>query len=640
MRIQINNVSHDYAGTVVLTGVQAAIGPGARIGIVGANGCGKSTLVRIMTGDLEPTTGTVTSEPGTRTGYVPQSMETHDAETVGDCLLADVLSLREQLRSLEHEMAEPTDRLETILREYEAAREQYDAAAGDTAEERAERLLSELGPAADLSQRLATLSGGEQNVLALARAVISRPDLLILDEPGNHLDFAGLAWLEAYLRRYPGAVCIVSHNRYLLDRVVETIWEIEGGRLTEFTGNYSDYRFSRLAQALSDQATHAVEQRKLARLEALVQTFELRARATGDPKWGKRLRARRTQLEKAREAAIDAPTLGEEQIDVSFHRSSVKSDIALRIQGYAKRFAHRVLFENADLTVHVGDRVGIVGPNGCGKTTLLGELVTTGNWEHPVLRVGPSMRVGYCAQKRDRFPAHTTVLDATLSIGPFTRKEAFSALSRLRFEWDDLDRPVGSLSGGEWNRLQLALAILGRANLLVLDEPTNHLDIPSREAVEEALADFTGTIVTVSHDRYFLDAVATTIVEITERRLRVYEGSFSEFWRDRAPRVGKAARTGNLARRRDAVAGSASGAGVRSGRDARDTVPVGGTGATAPDGASIERRIMELEAEQQRLEAGMAGAFAAGDYRKGRKVGDDLAKVRSRIDELYARWGT
>ncbi|MFW6292835.1 MAG: ribosomal protection-like ABC-F family protein [Spirochaetota bacterium] len=625
MRVQINNLSHDYAGTVVLTGITATILPGQHIGIVGANGCGKTTLVRILSGELEPTSGSVTSDPGTRIGYVPQSMELAGARTVGEYLLADVLSLREELRRLEHAMGEPTDRLEQILRDYETVRESYDTVHGDTAEERAERLLGELGLTAGLDQALATLSGGEQNVLALGRAVILQPDLIILDEPGNHLDFAGLAWLEEYLRRYSGAVCIVSHNRYLLDRVAETIWEIERGRLTEYTGNYSDYRFARLSQALSDQATYSVQQRKLARLEELVRVFEERARVTGDPKWGKRLRARRTMLEKSREAAMDTPSIGDSRIEIAFHRTGVKSDIAVDISRYRKAFGERVLFDNAGLTVHVGERIGIVGPNGSGKTTLLEELVANGSWDNAQLRVGPSMRIGYCAQKRERFAKGISVGDAMLTPGHSSRNEIFSVLSRLGFAWEDLDRPVESLSGGEWNRLQLGVAIIAKANLLVLDEPTNHLDIPSREAVEEALGEFDGTIITVSHDRYFLDAISDTIVELADLKLQRYQGSFTDYWMSRRPRSRPSAGQADLHRRRSAVHSAPS--------KSRDT----SNGSEAF--AGTEQRIMELEAKQNDLEAQMAEAFAAADYRRGRGLGAELTEVRKRIEELYARWG-
>jgi ATP-binding cassette subfamily F protein 3 len=633
MRITLNNIAHDYAGTVVLAGVTEKINSGERIGIVGANGCGKTTLVRILTGELTPVSGAVTADGQIQVGYVPQHMEADETIALGDYLLSDVLAQRSRLRRLEEEMAQvdPSDEaaLARVLDVYQAEREQYDRRHGDHAEEGIERLIREMGLSVTLDQPLETLSGGERNVISLAHAVIERPDLLVLDEPGNHLDFAGLEWLESYLSGYDGMVCVVSHNRYLLDRVATRIWELCGGKVRSYSGGYSDYRFARLTQALSDQATYNAQQRTIQRLEELVRTFELRARVTGDPKWGKRLRARRTQLDKTRQAAMAQPDLGNGKIEVAFTESRVRSDIAVDVAGYNRSFDDLHLFSDASLTIHVGERVGIVGPNGAGKTTFLNDLVRTGAWENQTIRIGPSMTVGYCAQHRDRFPPETSVLDAMLSVGNFTRKEVNSVLGRLLFEWEDLDRPVGTLSGGEWNRLQLGIAIIAKASLLVLDEPTNHLDIPSREAVEEALAEFNGTILTVSHDRYFLDAVAERIEEIADRSFISYPVRFSEYWAAR-PRAGRpAARTGELAQRGRAVTGKPAPKRGAAGRPADQA---------ATDRAA-EAAIEQLEAEQRDLERKMAAAFDDGDYRGGRKLGRDLEKVRARIEELYEQWG-
>ncbi len=618
MRITLNNISHDFGGTVVLTNAGGAIVPGDRIGIVGPNGSGKTTLIRIITGDLEPVTGAVVRESDTRIGYVPQHLETHDATTVGDLLLRHIHEMREQLREVEAVMgtvdADDEKRLASVLKRYQAAREPYDAMEGDTAEGRASRLLDELGLPGGLEQEIRTLSGGERNVLSLARALVDQPNLLVLDEPGNHLDFAGLAWLEAFLSRFAGAVIVVSHNRYLLDKVATSIWEIFGHRVSAHTGNYSDFRFNRLTQAISDQATYSVQQGVIARLEALVKTFEQRARTTGDPAWGKRLRARRSQLAKTRELAMDRPEIAEKSIQVRFTDGTAKSDIAIHVQNYSRGFDERTLFNGADLLVHVGERVGIVGPNGSGKTTFLTDLVDRGNWDDHTLRVGPSMRVGFCAQQRDRFGAETTVLDAMLSQGNFTRNEIFGIVSRLLFDWEDLERSVSSLSGGEWNRLQLSMAIIARANLLILDEPTNHLDIQSREAVEEALAEFTGTIIAVSHDRYFLDAAVNRIVEIKDLGFASYEGTFTEYWFERA--AGSRVADATLERR-----------GKQIGK------------RTTHDESRIESEILKLEERQRELEHLMANAFATGSQRDGRTHAKDLEKVRSRIEELYARWG-
>ncbi len=647
MRTTLNNLPHDFGGTVVLTNATGAIIPGDRIGIVGPNGSGKTTLIRIITGDLEPVSGAVVRQSDTRIGYVPQHLETHDATTVGDLLLHHVREMREQLREIELAMgtveAGDENRLASVLKRYQAARQPYDAVEGDSAEGRASRLLDELGLPGGLAQEIRTLSGGERNVLSLARALVEQPNLLVLDEPGNHLDFAGLAWLESFLSGFSGAVIVVSHNRYLLDKVATSIWEIFGHRVSAHTGNYSDFRFGRLTQAMSDQATHSVQERTIARLEALVKTFEQRARTTGDPKWGKRLRARRTQLAKTRELALDRPEIAEKSIQVRFTNGTAKSDIAIHVQDYSRGFGEHALFDGADFLVHVGERVGIVGPNGSGKTTFLTDLVKRGNWDDHTLRVGPSMRVGYCAQQRNRFDTQTTVLDAMLSEGNFTRNEVFGVVSRLLFEWEDLERTVSSLSGGEWNRLQLGMAVIAKANLLILDEPTNHLDIQSREAVEEALAEFAGTIIAVSHDRYFLDAAVNRIVEIKELGFASYDGTFTEYWFERAS--GTRITDASLERRgkqtgRHAAKGGANderGGGGNRGRFANR----GGTrDPAAHDESRIESEILKLEERQRELERLMTEALTTGSQRDGRKHAKDLEKVRSRIEELYARWGT
>ncbi len=265
MRITLNNISHDFGGTVVLTSVAGAIVPGDRIGIVGPNGSGKTTLIRIITGDLEPASGDLVLENDTRIGYVPQHLETRDATTVGDLLLRHIHEMREQLRELELEMgavdADDRNRLESVLKRYQAARERYDVMEGDTAEERASRLLDELGLPGGLAQQIRTLSGGERNVLSLARALVEQPNLLVLDEPGNHLDFSGLAWLESFLSRFNGAVIVASHNRYLLDKIATSIWDLFSHRVSAHTGNYSDFRFSRLTLTVSDRTTWPVQHR-------------------------------------------------------------------------------------------------------------------------------------------------------------------------------------------------------------------------------------------------------------------------------------------------------------------------------------------------------------------------------------------
>ncbi len=657
MELTLHDVHMDYAGTPVLRGLTARIGPSSRIGLIGANGTGKTTLLRIISGALEPTTGSRVESGDVRLGYVPQRLDVELYDSVGDLLLADVHELRHRLGEIEERMAadaEGGESLERTLAEYAQVREEYDARSGDVAEELASKTLAEVGLPASLDQPLHTLSGGERNVLALALALMHRPNLILLDEPGNHLDFAGLDWLEGFLRGFRGAVLIVSHNRYLLDRVVETIWHLDGGRMNSYAGGYSDFRFERLSRALSDQADFKAKSQHVERLSELVRQFEVRARATGDPKWGKRLKARRTQLEKAKADLGDAPVLDGRRIDLAFPDGAARSDIALEVRDYSRTVGDRMLFSRAELLVENGERVGLVGANGSGKTTFLRDLVTRGSWEDHSMRIGPSMRLGYCAQHRDDEAAdigvgdhaaengarcrggggwggRPTLLELAHKRGAPTRQEAHRVLGRLLFSWSDLDRPVATLSGGEWNRLQLGLAIIGKANLLILDEPTNHLDVESREAVEEAIRGFAGTVLVVSHDRYFLDAVVTRIVELSELRFESHPGSFSEYWRDgrHAARSHGAAQPNRSGKATATVAARGRQVGAKS--EAHNS-----RGAA---NARIEEEIVSLEAERDRLECRINSAFEGGDYRRGRKLSEDLKRVNARIEEMYRKWG-
>ena len=335
----------------------------------------------------------------------------------------------------------------------------------------------------------------------------------------DHLDYAGLEWLEEILAGFPGAVLLVSHNRRLLDRTVTRILELTGGRIREYRGNYTDYRLTRLQALVAQRADYVAAQKRIAQLNALVARLAAVAAVRSDKAHGRRLRARRTQLAREASQAVARPELRQERVSVVLPQARSEANVALQVIGYERRFGDRVLFRDARLEISCGERVALVGPNGCGKTTLLRDIVAHGAWEHPVLRVGPSLTVGYCAQSQDTLAADQTILDAFIDLGLGNRREVLGALRGYLFTWDDLDKRIGVLSGGERNRLQLAAAVQRQANFLVLDEPTNHMDIPSCEAIEDALLAFTGTVLLVSHDRYLLDSIATAVVEVRDQGL-------------------------------------------------------------------------------------------------------------------------
>lgn len=530
MLLTVQNLKKDFAGTTVLDGLDFQIDPGRKVGLIGRNGAGKTTLLRILTGADDDYRGRVARTPGVKVGFAGQHFPEFDG-TALQWLTANLAPLAAELTRLEEAMASAEgEALDKVLADYGTAREHWDAVGGDEAEDRARTLLGTLG----LSHREATptarLSGGEQNLLAIAKALSDRPDLLILDEPGNHLDVWGQAWLEEFLRDYPSAVLVVSHNRTLLDKSVDRILELTDGKIRSWVGNYSAHRLEKLKLDCAQGLNFAADQKKLERLEALVKKFREIATATADPSWGKRLHARQTQLNKFREQAATAPEVDRALVDVSFTTRVSGSRLALRVTGYDKAWGDRVLFHRAGFEMEVGDRVALVGPNGCGKTSFLTDLVTTGGWENPILRVGPSLRVGYVSQKQEVFDPNRTILEEFERLKPTGRQAVHGLLARFLFGWNDLDQKVAALSGGEMNRLQLARAVFLEADFLILDEPTNHLDIPSREGVEEGLADFRGTLLTVSHDRWFLDQTVTRIVEVRDYGFDSWDGTFSEFW--------------------------------------------------------------------------------------------------------------
>jgi ATP-binding cassette subfamily F protein 3 len=627
--IRLDRVSKSFGQQEVLAAVSLEIAEGNKIGLVGRNGAGKSTLVAILLGLEEVSCGRVEMRPGLRIGYVPQSLEARSPdETVQQALLGSYFARRQHLETLAGALANQAGAaLDQALVRYQSALDEHEAAGGDAVEKRAAALLDALGLEGRMWQPLATLSGGERSVVGLARALLHDPELLVLDEPGNHLDFDGLAWLEEFLRGFRGAVLVVSHNRYLLDRVVDAVWELDDARLTPYAGNYSRYRLTKLERLSAQQAEYAANQKRLAQLEALVQRFADIARAHADPAWGKRLRARRSQLARERAQAVARPEVDTRRPLLRVETAASRADIALSVAGYERRQGERVLFRGASLELRSGERVALIGANGSGKTTFLRDLAEQGAWDHPCLRIGPSQRVGYADQHQRTLPRDRTVGQFLTANGAGHRSRVAALLSRYLFVWSDLDKRIGDLSGGERNRLQLACLELVAPDFLILDEPTNHMDHASCEAIEEALVDFRGTLLIVSHDRYLLDKLNAEIVELEAGQLRRTGLVFSEYFAQLAP-ARREARVHTRGRTRREAAEP------RVASDARRA----SVSRSSSDGTELERRITVLEVEKSELEASITRALAAGDHQRGRKLSTRLATLRASLERLYERW--
>jgi ATP-binding cassette subfamily F protein 3 len=617
----LNNVTAQYGSQKVLKGVSFEIGSEDRLGLIGPNGSGKTTILKILLDEDVPSEGSVNIAGGVRIGYVPQYVEGGDDELVLDWLISEYITLGDNLRLAEEHLAIASEAdMESAMQSYQKARDKYDSVDADRRPDEAQATLDSLGLNGKEDQEIGTLSGGEKNVLSLARALLNEPDFLILDEPGNHLDFQGLAWLEEFLISFNGAVLIVSHNRHTLDRVATGILTLEDGKVSRYVGGYSDYRATRLRELLAQQADYSANQKRLAQLEALVKRLELTARAVASKKAGKRLRSRRSQLVREKEQAVDKPVSEVSAIGAEFADGRTQANIVLQIRGYSKAFDDLSLLENVDLDVTSGERVAIIGPNGSGKTTLLKDIVEKGDWNDDVIRIGPSIRTGYAAQQQEVLDGGRTILEAMMSSPPESNETvAFALLRNFLFTREDLRKKVSNLSGGERNRLQLAALMKLKPNFLILDEPTNHMDIPAREAIEEALYDYEGSILVVSHDRYFLDKIVGRVLELEDRDLVSFEGNFSEYWQatqKSMPEQSGRVNTRGSDRKRTRV----ERAELRSDVD------------------SLERRINDVEAEKLELEQALSSAFESEDVRKGKRLNRDLTRATTLLEDLYEQW--
>jgi len=533
-----SKVSKDYGGNPVFREIDLEIIEGERIGLVGENGGGKSTLFKLLAGLEDPTEGVISRRRNLTIGYLSQEVDPGQShKTVFEAVsevtqeLVDLPILLSQLeaRMADPEIAADPDAMAAILDEYGKAQERFEALGGYTLEHKVETVLHGLGfGPAWYDQELGTLSGGEKKLVNLARILIKMPDLLLLDEPDNHLDLEAKAWLEQYIQSYPGTVLIISHDRRLLDRAVKKIFELEDGKISDYAGNYSYYFEERQRRLLKEYELYTLQQNEIKRLEASMR--QLKGWAKLSDKMSSRAEYMAKRVEQARQEAIDRPILIRDKIKVNLDpdRSGKK---VLEVKGLSKSFNGQELFEPFDFTILYGERVGIVGANGSGKTTLLKTMLEMIPADAGTVKIGASVVVGYYAQEQETLPFDSTPLDFVRRIKPMNEPQAISFLHGLLFAFEDINTPIRRLSGGEKSRLQLARLMLTDANFLLLDEPTNNLDITSVEVLEAALEEFEGTILTVSHDRYFLDKIVTRILAIgDDGRVRMYPGNFSYYY--------------------------------------------------------------------------------------------------------------
>lgn len=545
----LTGVNYTYFDRPVLSDLSWEIQAGQKIGLVGANGGGKSTLLQLLLGRLTPDAGAIFRKRELTIGYLPQDLGGDPEVDMARSMLETVLSgspeiagLRSALAEREAQMAEPevysdATRLARVLEAHGKLLHAYEAAGGLTFENRARSTLRDLGLLeSDFDRPLAILSGGQAKLAALARLLVWGPDLLLLDEPDNHLDVTGKERLEKLVRAYPGAVVIVSHDRYLLDQVVDRIAELERGQVVVWPGTYSVYAVNKQLAVMRQEQMYRAQQKRVAQIEAAIARWELAAKTLQDERAARQARSRHKMLE--RMDRIERPAeQSRMRLELGGWRGSQK---VLEAHAMEKWFADKQTGElksvlsGLDLLVWHGERVGLVGPNGAGKSVLFRCILHEAGLggEPPdggIIKLGPSVRIGYYAQQHETLNPEWTLIEAVRDAKPMYENDAIAFLARFLFDYLAAQKQVRHLSGGERSRLQLARLMLSDVNFLLLDEPTNNLDIPSAEVLEGALEGFAGTVLVISHDRYFLDRMVDRVVGLEEGRLIEVAGGYSDY---------------------------------------------------------------------------------------------------------------
>ena len=530
--LQANKIERSFVGEVLFDNISLQVDERDRIALVGKNGAGKSTLLKILVGEEEPTSGEINKKRDLSLSYLAQDSRFESSNTIYDEMLHvfdDLRKTEKTLRQMELEMGEKTGAdLEKLMQDYDRLSEEFRQAGGFTYEADIRAILNGFKFDESMWQmKIEELSGGQNTRLALAKMLLEKPNLLVLDEPTNHLDIETIAWLENYLVNYSGALLIVSHDRYFLDKVATITLDLTKHSLDRYVGNYSSFVEQKEQKLLTEAKNYEKQQKEIAALEDFVNRNLVRASTT------KRAQSRRKQLEKMER--LDKPEAGTKSAHMTFHSDKTSGNVVLTVEEAAVGYDDQILSEPINLDIRKMNAVAIVGPNGIGKSTLIKSIVGQIPFIKGEARFGANVEVGYYDQTQSKLTPHNSVLDELWNDFKLTPEvEIRNRLGAFLFSGDDVKKTVGMLSGGERARLLLAKLSMENNNFLILDEPTNHLDIDSKEVLENALIDFDGTLLFVSHDRYFINRVATQVLELSEEGSTLYLGDYDYYLEKKA----------------------------------------------------------------------------------------------------------
>ena len=630
MQLVVENIAKSFGIHEIFKDVSFMLDQGEKVGLVGVNGGGKTTLLRCLLAPETVDGGFIKFEPGLRIGYVQQGFQGIGEGTLWQFLVnagKDILELRQKMAELEKQVASAKgDELDSLLADYARVSNIYEHADGYNYENRIKIVLHGLGfPEDEWDKPAENFSGGQKTRILLAAALVKEPDLLILDEPTNHLDIRMTEWLEGYLRNFKGGVLIVSHDRFFLNNVVGRVLEMEGGHLQNFKGNYDQYLAQKGIQMATMEAAYEAQQEYIARTEAYIRRFKAGIKS-------KMARGRQSQLNRLER--VEGPERIEE-FELRLPPAPESAERVLVLEELSVGYGENVLLKDINLVLRKGEKTALLGPNGAGKTTLLKTILGELSPVTGKAKIGNRVKIGYFSQSYERLDPSQTLLDNFLTEYGYTTEHTRSLLGGMLFHGDDVFKEIGTLSGGQKARLVLLKLVLDGANLLILDEPTNHLDIAAREAVEAALEAFDGTVLVVSHDRYFINEVASRIWEIDNQQVNDYKGNYSFYVEEKVKRAALEA---------TADTGSKSDNKVVT----KESRPV----KTKPEEkqrryseqelekllAKVELNIREQEAMLKLLEKQLADPANHEDLENSARLAEEYEKMKKEIDKLMLKW--
>lgn len=634
MILSCQNISKAFGTDVILRQASFHIEDHEKAAIVGINGAGKTTLLRIIVGEMEPDEGVVALSKGKTIGYLEQHQDVHSEQTIYEELLSvkeDVLRMEKKLREMERGMKHLSgDALQQLMEQYNRISTEYEHQNGYALQSELTGVLKGLGFTEDeFDKKICTLSGGQKTRAALGRLLLSSPDLLLLDEPINHLDLNSIAWLENYLMNYKGAVLIVAHDRYFLNRVVSKIIEIDGGKVMSFTGNYSAYAEKKAQLRETEWKAYMNQQQEIRHQEAVI----AKLKSFNREKSIRRAESREKMLDKME--VLEKPSEVRSDMHLHLEPQILSGNDVLTVEHLSKSFPGNPLFSDISFQIHHGEKVAIIGDNGTGKTTILKIINDLERADAGSVELGSKVHISYYDQEHQQLHMEKTLMEEISDVYPdMTGTEIRNILAAFLFTGDDVYKRIRDLSGGERGRISLARLMLSKSNFLILDEPTNHLDIVSKEILEEAIRKYTGTVLYVSHDRYFINQTATRILELKNHAIVNYIGNYDYYLEksEELTQIYAPEQSGETA----VLSASAS----SSSREdwARKKEEQAKERKRQNDLKKVENEITKLEARSSEIDERMTKEEVYTDVAECTKLSREKADLQEKIDALYEQW--